>query len=179
METWISTYSGKVFDVFRPDPEQIDIIDIAVALSRMPRFAGHTTEFYSVAQHSIHVAELCGPSVKLAALLHDASEAYLVDLPRPIKHAMPEYIAIEALVMRAIADKFGFDFPLSPCVKEADNVMLETEHRDLQPGVQWSVEFATAREAKIEVMDMLTAQEQFLDFFYSLQEDRPLLAKCC
>lgn len=131
--SWIATYTGKSLDLLHPEPDQVHVIDIAVALARMPRFAGHTTEFYSVAQHSVLTAWLCQRSLKLAALLYDASKAYLCDLPRPIKQHLPEYRAAEDRLMRVIAGKYGFAWPVHSDVKQADAVMLETEHRDLMP----------------------------------------------
>jgi uncharacterized protein len=82
---WIQTYTGKQFWPLSPLPEDIVIEDIAHALSMQCRFGGHVRTFYSVAQHSVHVSLLVEPQYALWGLLHDAAEAYLVDLPRPIK----------------------------------------------------------------------------------------------
>src|SRR5690606_16131204 len=86
----IRTYTGKYLNVRDPQPDQIDIIDIAVGLSRMPRFAGHSVHFLPVAQHCILMSNIVSPENKLAALLHDASEAYLGDIAKPIKALMPD-----------------------------------------------------------------------------------------
>lgn len=129
----ILTASGRYFDFLNPKPEAIDIHDIATALSRMPRFTGHTTEFYSVAQHSVEVSRLVPPGHALAGLLHDASEAYMGDLASPLKQLVPDYKAIEKRVERAICARFGLAFPLDPCIKRADLTMLVTERRDLMP----------------------------------------------
>ena len=80
------TYTGKEFYPLDPNPADIDIKDIAHALSNCCRFAGHIKSFYSVAQHSVIVSELCEPENALAGLLHDASEAYLSDIARPVKY---------------------------------------------------------------------------------------------
>ena len=90
----LETVSGRKVDVVNPDPATIDITDIAWALSPMPRFSGHSIPYipYSVAQHSIQVAKdlaSLGPLVQLYGLLHDAAEAYINDLPSPVKH-IPE-----------------------------------------------------------------------------------------
>lgn len=137
---WIQTYTGKCFYPLDPQPDDIDIVDIAHALSGMPRFNMHSSRHYSVAEHSIlvacHVAQECSdPLVVLAALLHDASEAYLCDVPRPLK-TMPEMAAYRAMEARAesvIAAKFGVPWPLPAIVKVHDERALATEYRDLVP----------------------------------------------
>lgn len=126
---WIQTYTGRQVFPFAPRPEDIDIEDIAHALSNQCRFTGHTREFYSVAQHSCLVSHHCDTA--LEGLLHDASEAYLADMAKPIKEFLPEYKEIEDRLMRAIAAKFSFRYPLSASVKEADARALKTEQRDL------------------------------------------------
>jgi len=138
----IRTFTGKHFDVLNPDPDLIDIKDIAHALSCQGRFSGHTREFYSVAQHSCLTATVIShvlnrKDLALTALLHDATEAYLIDLPRPIKHstALGEmYSAIEDPLWVAIARKFGLPEEMPPEVKLADNICLKTEMRDLMGG---------------------------------------------
>jgi hypothetical protein len=127
----IRTISGKYVNVFEPKVEMICIEDIAHALSNQCRFAGHTPYFYSVAQHSNLCFELASPEHKLAALLHDASEAYLCDIPRPIKLRLPEYKLIEDKLMKLIAEKFGFQYPLHPEVKEIDDRLLKMEWDNL------------------------------------------------
>ena len=130
---WIETFSGGKFHFLTPQPEEIDIQDIAHALSLTCRFAGHTRVFYSVAEHSIRVAEIVPNKYKLLALLHDASEAYLPDLPRPEKASMPIFKSMEEVILQAIWRKYNIDFMLTTdgVVKEADNILLATEARDL------------------------------------------------
>jgi uncharacterized protein len=130
---WIQTYTGKKFYPQRPTPESIDIIDIAHALSNQCRFTGHTREFYSVAQHCVLVSYLCKKGNALYGLLHDLSEAYIVDLPSPIKR-LPElagYRLLEKKIQRAIYDKFGLlqEEPID--VKEADLFALGIESNSL------------------------------------------------
>jgi 5'-deoxynucleotidase YfbR-like HD superfamily hydrolase len=115
-------------NVFEPTLDMIDIEDIAHALSHACRWAGHVPRFYSVAEHSVHCTDLIvDKSQAFEALMHDASEAYLVDVPRPIKHRLPEYKAIEDNLMRLIAEKFGFIYPMSEEVKNIDNQLLQME----------------------------------------------------
>lgn len=123
----IRTNSGRYLNVFDPNPDDILIEDIAHALSFQPRFGGHLPQFYSVAQHSVLCAELCDESAAFDALMHDASEAYLCDIPRPIKKRMPEYKAIEDKLQAVIAAKFGFKYPHSDEVHRVDNIMLQVE----------------------------------------------------
>src|SRR5690606_5681374 len=134
----IRTYTGKYLNVKDPQPDQIDIVDIAVGLSRVPRFAAHSKKHLRVAQHCIYMSKMVSDDHKMAALLHDASEAYLGDVPGPAKKFMPGYRKVEDRIMRVIAEKYGFQYPLHDEVREADREMLrfEWETRVLrhQPG---------------------------------------------
>lgn len=126
---WIQCYpSGKPFWPLDPREEDVDIEDVAHALSNMCRWNGHCQFFYSVAEHSIRVSELVGT---LQALLHDAPEAYLADVPRPVKPYLVGYYDFENELWRVIAKKFGVATVLSPSVKAADVALLHAERRDL------------------------------------------------
>jgi hypothetical protein len=134
----IVTVFGNVVDIERLTPRDIDIKTIAHALSNLCRWGGHTDRFYSVAQHSVIVANLCcdpndEPDLYRCALLHDATEAYLVDLPRPIKHAMPDYQRLESLVWEVIAEAFGLPRQMPPEVERADRLALRWEAESLFP----------------------------------------------
>lgn len=131
--SWILTRSGLHFDYADPQPDMIDISDIAYGLAAESRFAGQTLFPYSVAQHSIAVSQIVPCELRLEGLLHDASEAYMKDLPQPLKTMLPEYKAIEKRVDAVIREKFGLPATTSPEVKHADLVMLATERRDLLP----------------------------------------------
>jgi hypothetical protein len=132
--------SGAYFDLARPDPASVDIEDIAHALSLLCRFTGHCPRFYSVAQHSWEMSWNIASEHALAALLHDASEAYLGDVSAPLKALPPEYRALEERVQRAIAERFSLPWPFPEEVKRADLRMLATERRDLlQNDDDWSV----------------------------------------
>jgi 5'-deoxynucleotidase YfbR-like HD superfamily hydrolase len=133
---YLQTVSGRRVNPFDPDPDQLDIGDIARALGNQCRFGGHCRVFYSVAQHSVIVAGLVeerGGDVEdvFAALMHDASEAYLGDMPHPIKHRSPlgaAFKAAEAHLERAIRDRFGIRADV-PEIKRADRALLATERR--------------------------------------------------
>ncbi len=126
-ENSIRTYTGKVFDLKILDPDSICIEDIAHALSYTARFGGHLYGLYSVAQHSYYVSQMVSNENKLAALLHDASEAYLGDMPSPFKKLMPDYKKLEDNLMKVISKKFGFEYPFHKEIKEADADMLHIE----------------------------------------------------
>ncbi|KAF6692720.1 phosphohydrolase [Pseudomonas sp. EKM23D] len=131
--TWILTQSGQQFDLLCPTAPMIRPVDIAHALSRLCRFNGHTRTHYSVAQHSMIVASLVPAEHQLAALLHDATDAYIGDMTRPLKAVMPEYQVIERQIWLAVCERFSIQPDLPACVKQADMVALATERRDLMP----------------------------------------------
>ncbi|WP_236217071.1 phosphohydrolase [Pseudomonas rhodesiae] len=131
--TWILTQSCQQFDLLRPTAAMIKPVDIAHALSRLCRFNGHTRAHYSVAQHSLIVASLVPTEHQLVALLHDAPEAYIGDMTRPLKTVMPEYQYVENQIWLAVCERFDIQIDLPACVKEADMVALATERRDLMP----------------------------------------------
>lgn len=129
---FMQTYSGRKFWPLDPRAEDVCIQDIAHSLAMQCRYAGHCIRFYSVAEHSVLIArwlldEGCGSDVALCGLLHDATEAYLVDLPRPVKSDMPRYKAAEARVWCAIADAFHIPEYVPAIVHEADNRILADE----------------------------------------------------
>lgn len=160
----IATFTGMCFDLAVMDPDSIDIRDIARALSMNCRWGGHVNKFYSVAEHSVRVYEEVEAPFKLVALLHDASEAYLHDMPKPFKIMLPDYIAMEDKLMQVIADKYGFAYPLIPEIKVADKRLLEWE---------WKV----LKESKNEVPDWIgwdpkRAERMFLNAYNRATYDK-------
>ena len=133
---YLQTVSGRRVNPFDPDPEQLDIEDIARALANLCRFGGHSRVFYSVAQHFVIVSELVeqrgGDAEDIfAALMHDAAEAYLGDMPHPIKHRSPlgtAFKAAEGRLEAVIHERFGIK-PDVPEIKRADRALLATERR--------------------------------------------------
>ena len=136
---WIQTYTGKRFWPLSPERGEICIEDIAWALSNMPRFAGHASRFYSVAEHSLTVSRHCPVGLKLAGLLHDASEAYLCDIPSPVKYheEFGFYRDIEAHLQARINNVFriGFINAMNRTeIKRWDNIVTAAEaDRLMQP----------------------------------------------
>lgn len=131
-EPVIQTYSGRYINVFEPDPEDIDIGDIAHALSFVCRWGGHIPVFHSVATHSIHCCQLAPDEIKLQMLLHDGGEAYIGDLASPIKKRMFDYQEVENKLMGVIANKFGFEWPMSKEAHTIDKQVLEMEWQRLK-----------------------------------------------
>ena len=173
---WIETHGGKEFYFLDPTEDMIDIDDIAHSLSNQCRFSGHTSRFYSVAEHSLNVAlELFGepPVIRLQGLLHDASEAYLLDVPSPVKQYLTNYKEMEEKIMRAIFKKYGVPFPMDDMVKEADAVMLKCEARFLLPsgGKSWLHQFPTLWESDgtLACDSPERAKRNFLFWFEYLQ----------
>jgi uncharacterized protein len=132
--SWIGTNTGGVIDLVSPDPKQITIEDIATGLSNVCRFNGQLATWYSVAEHSIRVAELVPKHYKLQALLHDATEAYICDVPTPLKRMLGvAYADVEARLAAAIGAKFGVNLNNLPqAVKDADRVMVVSERDAFQ-----------------------------------------------
>lgn len=116
---WFRTFTGKVIDPENLKPEDIDPIDIARSLSLQCRYGGQVMRFFSVAEHSLNVMHhvhsvykahdrpIAPANIALAALLHDASEAYMCDIPTPFKKLLPQYYELEAKVMKVVHKRFN------------------------------------------------------------------------
>lgn len=134
---------GGYFYPFTPRAGEVRLPEIARALSRIPRFCGHTERFYSVAEHSLHCAAVAFDdprgedafALARLALMHDAAEAYVGDLVRPIKSALREFRALEKRVFRAIEDRFGLatSWEAQERIHAIDNEVLAAEKLALLP----------------------------------------------
>jgi hypothetical protein len=124
---FMQVWTGGVYWPLDPRAEEVFIEDIAHALAMQCRYAGHVERFYSVAEHSVHVSRIVPPRMALLGLLHDATEAYLVDVPRPVKRHLTNYKEIEQLNWLVIAERFGVPYHMLPEIHWADAAMLPTE----------------------------------------------------
>lgn len=172
---FMQTASGKSFHPTKPTSDVIDIGDIAHALSNMCRFAGHTKHFYSVAQHSVIVANIVrdhGGSLKeqFHGLLHDATEAYITDMPTPVKRLIPDFKALEDKIYVCVADKFGLDPVLPEIVHTADGIALATEAESLMINSHlWNLPHE-AEDYDISYMPPIKARRFFLKKYAELSK---------
>lgn len=145
----ITTYSGIEINFCKPKAEDILIEDIAHALSNVPRYGGHTPKFYSVGQHSV-LCSLRGKTYQeqLELLMHDASEAYMLDMPKPIKIMMPWYVEVEDNLMGVIFNKFKLTYPLTDEVHKIDYELYLYEVSNFKNGF----EFWDPEEAKVKFL---------------------------
>lgn len=175
---WIRTYSGRQFWPLDPRPEEVYLVDIAHSLSQQCRFTGHCRTFYSVAQHSLLVADLVGPQNRLWALLHDAAEAYLCDVARPVKRdsMMRPYREAEEAVMRAICDDFALPYEQPEEVSVADKVMLGLEAADLmgvERGQGWDKWLAMVDDFRSHSPYLLSRVQRWLGVWMLLERPNP------
>jgi uncharacterized protein len=169
---WMQTWTGKRFYPLDPRPEDFDIDDIGHALANVCRFAGHSREFYSVAQHSFYVSALLPPPLAKLGLLHDAAEAYIGDMVRPLKRMaeMQVYCDLETRLWGCIAAKFDLLDVSDPegLLKTADNIMLATERRDLfHKPMPWSP-LPEPLPNPITPWTPMVARNVFLERYYEL-----------
>lgn len=185
MEPVIETYSGTMFNFLDPKQEDIKIEDIAHSLALQCRFTGHCASFYSVAEHSVAVADHLfkqygDRKLALAGLLHDASEAYLSDIASPVKNQLEHYDIIEMNLHANIECVFGIDLR-DPRIKEADIVMLSQEARQLlkSKGDTWDWEGNWGgRPAAVEPIACLAphyAEQLFLSWYRQLSLEPEIL----
>lgn len=166
---WIQTSMGRQFWPIDPRPGEVFIDDIAHALSLMCRFGGHCLRFYSVAEHCVLLSRVAEPRDKLWALLHDAGEAYLVDMCRPIKPFIHGYNEAEEKIMRAICVRFNLHLGCPATVKKLDQAILMDERLQnmaLAPAA-WSTDIAPLG-IELQFWSPEEARAEFLAAFESL-----------
>jgi 5'-deoxynucleotidase YfbR-like HD superfamily hydrolase len=169
----IQARSGRYINFLTPDPSVFCIHDIAHALSHTCRFGGHTRDFYSVAQHSVLASYLVPECDQFAALMHDAAEAYVGDVPTPLKQLLPEYKAIEKRIEACLFERFGLYSGMPLSVKRADLIMLATERRDLMEAKSDDAEWSAIADVpmapfRIKPQSPEQARKSFLDQFKQL-----------
>jgi len=181
---YITTFTGKKFPLFDPGPDDICVEDIAHHLSRICRYTGAPdyripNGFYSVAEHSVFVALKAPVQHRMAALLHDAAEAYIGDLARPLKYmkGMDAYRDLDTKIERVIAKKFGLEYPWNPIIKDLDNRIIVDEKQTFIKDPDWSSEdcerWGVGTEALgVQLRGWLPndAEEAFLQTYWTLGE---------
>lgn len=175
MADYMNTYSGKKFSVLHPDMDSIDVVDIAHALSLLCRGNGHVKHFYSVAQHCINCAKLAKArnlSVKLqfACLLHDASEAYMSDVIRPLKKDLPYYVEIEDQLLEVIFEKYGIkEYVNHKSVKAIDDALC---HYDLKHLLNLDIEVEELEYIPdISFKNPMDVEKEYIEVFEQLKRE--------
>ncbi len=186
---WIETWSGRAFDLMNPDPKRVALEDVAMHLSLINRFLGATGVGYSVAQHSVHVAELVEQEASttredaFAGLLHDGDEPYLGDFTSPLLRMLYQHTRVvdyyRKLVRTAVGEAFGVALvPTRECVVRADLCLRAAERRDFlrsrHPAPQeWSTKVPpddrVAFIPRLEAWPAPLARQRFLDTFDRLK----------
>lgn len=170
----IQTHSGKWINPLEITADDLVIEDIACSLSKLCRYNGHIDRFYSVAEHcivmAIHFMERGEESLAFAALMHDCAEAYIGDIPRPIKDQLPAIASIEHNILEVASQKYGFAYPLPPEIIAADDAILWDEQlilvgRDI---VDWGI---TEDPLVVEIRELSPgeAERAFLSLFMHLE----------
>lgn len=136
--SFVETHSGFMFDLLHPDPGLVRLDDIGWSLSRQCRFNGNTRHFYSVADHSLYVGNLLPPEIRIYGLLHDAHEAYIGDIPSPVKDLIGKerILQIERGIDAAIFEALGLSTPsreIMDLVHHADILARRVEAYHLMP----------------------------------------------
>lgn len=176
----IGTYSGGCFHVLEPRVEEVKLIDIAHALSQNVRYTGHVSKPWSVALHCLKVSSILADegasfTVQLQGLLHDAPEAYLVDLPRPLKdNEWPNYRDIDHRIQGCIALAFDVPFPFADHVKAVDDAMISREVANFfKPGsFMWRRYKITEKRHDLLVWAPEEAERLYIERFEELSELR-------
>jgi hypothetical protein len=170
---WIQTYTGRTFYPMDPRADEVHIEDIAHSLSLQCRYAGHCLRFYSVAEHSVLMAwwlyRHADATTALCGLLHDASESYLVDVPRPVKLYLAGYKDAESNVMAAISERFGL--PAMPAaVKEADDRIIGDELANMR-SMAWHARYHRPLGVTLAYWEPAEAEARFRSAFEALSEE--------
>ncbi|MCI1958340.1 MAG: phosphohydrolase [Clostridia bacterium] len=173
MEDYITTYKKIHFQILDPNPNDIDITDIAHSLSMMCRANGHFPSFYSVGQHCIDcaneaVARGLERRIALLCLLHDASEAYLSDITRPVKKYLDNYIKIEKNIQDSIYIKFAGSVPNTDEMKQIgkiDDTLLYYEFYYLMGEKLTDTKPKLISNPNFKTEDFALTEKKYIDIF--------------
>jgi len=166
----IMLHSGRLFDLEHPETSEFTVDDIAHGLAHTCRYAGQCDGFFSVAEHSVLVSQVV-PHAKLAALFHDAAEAFIGDVSGPLKRLLPDYRTIETKIACAIFERLGIEWPVPFEVKRADYSVMAAEQLVLMPAGtnEWLQELRVVPAAvEIRRLDPRRAKALFLDRYAEL-----------
>lgn len=177
-QDYILTYTKTKFYPINPIKEDIKVEDIAHSLSQMARANGHFKHFYSVAQHSINCCKEAkergySDAVQLGCLLHDASEAYLADITRPVKQFLTEYLTFEDRLQKVIYDKFDIGDVTEEdlkMIKEVDDAMLFYEFRELMEIDLFQITPFIAMNHDFSQRDIISVKKEFIELAEMLSE---------
>ena len=168
-DPYITTFTGKKFYIKRPSVEMLCIEDIAHALSMQCRYNGHCPYYMSVAEHSVIMSELVPEEHALWGLLHDASECYIPDVPRPLKAVLTNLDAFEDKILKVVATKYGLPWPMPESVHKIDSQYVGTEARLLWKDAvpEWT-KFYTPMEIELNFWTPKQAERAFIEKFEEL-----------
>ena len=171
---WMQTFGGRQFWPLDPRAKEVFIEDIAHGLSLQCRYAGHCLRFYSVAEHSVLIARWLASQdydteTCLWGLLHDAGEAYVLDMIRPLKRSVPEFSEIELRVRNQVMKRFGLYLFEPFIVKEADNrILVDEKQQNMAPGLAWGIDSLEPLGVTLEFWSPEQAKAEFLQEFRNL-----------
>jgi uncharacterized protein len=170
----IMLHSGATLDFLNPRASDFTLDDIAHGLSNICRYAGQCDRFYSVAEHSILVSEVT-ETFKLEALMHDAAEAFLGDVTRPLKQVVPEFKVLERNIQQAINERFGLSDITLAEIKTADLSVLAAEQAQIMPAglSDWAVGAGiTPAAIRVSYLQPTEAKTRFLTRYHQLNRER-------
>jgi hypothetical protein len=172
-EDYIETGSGIAFHFLNPKTKEVIIDDVCGSLSKQCRYTGHTKKFYSVAEHCCHLYDYALATKEYSVqelrtiLQHDASEAYLTDIARPIKAHIPDYKKLEVKIETVLAEKFDLLYPYPDWVRELDTrILMDERAQAMEPSNNvWGV-VADPLEVELQFWDPPTAYKAYKSRFY-------------
>lgn len=166
--------TGGYFDFLNPHLTPPNIIDIARGLSNTCRYGGQSTRFYSVAEHSVLMSYAVPREHAYAALMHDSAEAFICDMPKPLKEELPDYKIVEERVERAFSYIFDIPYPLPDIIKQVDLQMLVIEKEDLLKNFdpwRWTVGIERPKGIELQFWSPEHAFARFLNRYDCLIMD--------
>lgn len=179
MSNFVTTRDGHLFYFDQLNVESIPLHSVAHSLSQQCRFNGHIEEHYSVAEHSVHISHLVleyggSPDTALYGLLHDASEAFMGDMPRPLKKMFPAFSNLESRIMEKYCELYSIDDPDVKMVQWLDcNIVRDEAEKFYAEPPEWTKEYASViHPDRLLGWDAMAVKYIFLEQFQHLQEAR-------